>query len=291
MTVSIPFGCPQCGTGLREYRGRLVCDACTSMLITDADLVTSIEELGVSPVTIEEPDEIVDGRASRPAGSIAEWRCGPIDCPACPRCSVQMVSARINAARTPTFARCANHGVWFGPGQLAGLFARINHVTHLGAGRGRTYGGVGTSYGAGSGLWISERRGPRTITPFVSALADTTLVCPRCTDELHLHHDHWACDLCHGVFVEQVALEAMIVEMTHGPWRLEPSSGPTIGRPCPACSHAMTAETIEEVGVARCGVHGVWFDTPNLATVLENAATATHGSALGNWLRQAFRRV
>lgn len=268
------LACPTCGTAMRSYQGRLVCDGCTGMLITVTDLQKSVVELGETATIVAAPEEGV----STP----------------CPRCRRQMTASHIMISETrinPAMATCAADGVWFPGGQLAGLFVVINRKTHFGRGQGRTYGGASSGGGAG-GLRISQwepKRKPRDpSTLFHSAFSGQTLTCPTCKDVLHFHTDHWSCDLCHGVFVETAALETMVKEMTGQPWTLPAEAGAAGERKCPVCTAAMTTATLEHVDADRCIAHGVWFEPARLAEMLEHAAD--HPTKPRGWLHRFFSR-
>src|SRR5690348_16477522 len=99
------FRCPACAveTPLREFSGRLLCDACQGMYVTRADLKQAIEELGGLDVELQfysvKPGE-------RP----------------CPRCNRAMTTSRLRLSFAvieeqpkthPRLDRCDADGVWF----------------------------------------------------------------------------------------------------------------------------------------------------------------------------------
>jgi Zn-finger nucleic acid-binding protein len=110
--------CPVCKTALRDFHGRLVCDACSGMMLATDDLGRAIEEEsgGIEP-TIHFIDH---GRGDR----------------SCPRCTVVMLPCRLDIAisnRHPKLEtkldRCPEHGVWFDANELASVFTLLRRAT------------------------------------------------------------------------------------------------------------------------------------------------------------------
>ena len=104
-------------------------------------------------------------------------------------------------------------------------------------------------------------------TPYASALKDQALACPACSGPLALDGERWPCQRCDGVFVETSALEQMMAEMRGVPWQM-PSNGSAGTRACPACKQAMAVHRLDGIEVDRCAMHGVWFDSGELAYAL-----------------------
>ena len=114
------YACPTCGVGLRPFAQRLVCDTCGGMLLPDADLKTSIEDLVNAPVKLQWRDAAPSRR-----------------CPQCPQ--MMMTSqATIDVVDqyyvTPdlALARCSEHGVWFDKNELTALFTAVERRLHKG---------------------------------------------------------------------------------------------------------------------------------------------------------------
>jgi Zn-finger nucleic acid-binding protein len=106
--------CPACSAALREYNGRLFCDACGGAMLTLADLTAQIsDDLGAQPLL-----GFVDhGQWTRK----------------CPRCGVLMHASRLTAAvgelhekLKPQLDRCVVHGVWFDDAELAKVFELVH---------------------------------------------------------------------------------------------------------------------------------------------------------------------
>ncbi len=276
--------CPDCSVPLRPYGARLICDDCTGILIGVDDLRRAVAEMG-------------GGRLELPLVSTETGA-------PCPTCARRMDRFRLDVTEHPkafrgrylsmlatnlvraeaidqdtTFPGCPAHGVWFGQGLLAGVFARINAKLSVGRGGARIV--------AERGLRISQRKPkPRSVVPYVSPNAGRTLRCPTCYDPLVQRGDHWSCERCGGAFVEPEALEQMIAEMRTAPYELPAAAGPVGDRRCPVCDRPSRAETLEGRAVDRCATHGVWFAGGELSAVLAHAAPITQPS----WLRRLFRR-
>jgi Zn-finger nucleic acid-binding protein len=98
--------------------------------------------------------------------------------------------------------------------------------------------------------------------------------------------DRYACDECHGVFVENAALEALVAEMTSAPWQIPAAVGAPGPRACPICAGTLDVETLEGATIDRCARHGVWFDPQELEAVLQHAGTPPSG--IVGWLKRLF---
>ena len=136
--------CPACNAPLREFRSRLVCDACEGMLAPLADLAFAIEEItGVVPAFVY-ADEAPGKRA----------------CPAChaPMSSfklrLQLEDELVKAA--PALDRCAEHGIWFDQDELADVF-EVARAKHPGGGGHRVVHGHAGPPGAS---WSGSAKGP-----------------------------------------------------------------------------------------------------------------------------------
>ena len=282
--------CPVCRIGMREFAGRLVCDQCTGMLLTEADFTVQLADVGGMAVSIT--DDTPTERA-------------------CPRCEQKLRACRVRVDKRELehdLLHCAADGVWIPGGAIEEIFAALGKRNHGGAAHGtRSYGGAsgGNIGGAGAhGLgtaiaavdaafargdnpneilrWWDKPR-PRVVTPFATSLSAHHLACPTCAGKLHLHGDRWGCDAGDGVFVEYAALEAMLAEMANAPWETPSLVGPEGKRGCPACSEPMIEQEIEGVTVDRCRTHGIWFDTGELERALQHT-----GEPKSGWFRRVF---
>jgi Zn-finger nucleic acid-binding protein len=277
--------CPACSSPLREYQHRYCCDACEGILIELADF-----ELACLDMTTEAKVEIFDRAPSK-----AEHP------PICPICTQPMGTCRVKVGTKwidGDITTCERHGLWFDEGVMAGVFALVSRAI-IGHVAGTKGGGHHTrrlfqeraSGDASEGLSIAAWRSrPRkrspTLTP-VNAYRDQKLPCPRCTGrELSFLADRYGCDACHGVFVENAALEALVADMTSKPWQMPAPVGTPGGRACPICASALGVETLEGASIDRCEAHGVWFDPDELESVLQHAASPPTG-VIG-WLRRLF---
>jgi len=312
-----PFVCPTCASPLREFQHRLVCDACSGMLIDLDDLATSIQEL--------------DGSTDAPVLADATP-----DRATCPRCEQPMQSCAVSIGSLNVGGRllsCARDGVWVSRDAMVALFARVSRrggfrglgaVHHGGdaggsaaglsgsdtasfvanmpsvhSGMSAAIGSIASAFSAGApataGLAISSWRAPHVHTLLVSAYRDHHLACPACGDRaLAYVGSRWACEACRGSFVEYAALAAMITEITFEPWDPPPMSGAPGERRCPICSEAMHVDAIEATAIERCGDHGVWFADHHLEEALQHASSAPHHAAgapthgIVGWLRRLF---
>src|SRR5262245_43370390 len=122
------FHCPACTTAaLREYEGRLLCDACQGIYVTRADLVKAIEDIsGLEAGLVVAADKPGEG--------------------ACPRCEQKMMACRLRVSfavidkqpRTkPKLDRCDTDGIWFDADELAKVFEVVSRTAApAGAGTG-----------------------------------------------------------------------------------------------------------------------------------------------------------
>ncbi len=263
------LACPGCGDPLREFADRLVCDACGGMLIRVEDFARALAGVGGLEVRVV-PDSLTQR--------------------ACPRCGALLRSSRVFAGADSIdedILCCAHHGLWFAGGMLETVFEQRSRAAHRGAGttRGFNRGGFASSTDSlGIRKWWDKPR-PTQHTPFESALVGQQLSCPTCRAALSLHGMLWKCR-DHGVFVENAALAALIMEMTQRPWELPPVVGKLGERCCPACSELFVVEDFEGVRVDRCAAHGLWFEPATLEVALAHAGDAARPEP--GWLRRFF---
>jgi uncharacterized protein YbaR (Trm112 family) len=305
------FACPACpNAALREFQHRLVCDECSGMLIALADLAAAAHELDGTSEPLTEIDD-------RPATTACPRCRGPMT-----TCALRLGTLDLDGR----FLRCASDGIWFPRDAMTLLFARVSRrggfrgrgvvgagtglgplgpassggamVSNMPSGHGGMTGALssiqnafgGTSAASG-GLAISrwQDRRPRVHTLYVSAHKDRRLGCPSCKETaLDYVGDRWTCATCAGSFVENAALAAMIMEMSHQPWDVPPISGGPGERACPICRTPMLVEVLESVTIDRCGAHGVWFDDSELQAALHHVNAEP--SSIGGWLRRLFHR-
>lgn len=76
---------------------------------------------------------------------------------------------------------------------------------------------------------------------------------------------------CGGAWLSEAKLVEMAQDMKGSlvvlPWSPRDSEG----RACPVCATTMLAVSLLDVNLDRCTAHGVWFDTNELAAVLQRA--------------------
>jgi Zn-finger nucleic acid-binding protein len=108
------LACPACSAALREFNGRLCCDACGGVMLPLADLTAAIaDDVGAQPVL----GFIDHGKWTRK----------------CPRCGEIMHASRLTAAvgelhekLKPQLDRCLVHGVWFDNEELAKVLELVH---------------------------------------------------------------------------------------------------------------------------------------------------------------------
>jgi Zn-finger nucleic acid-binding protein len=276
--------CPECDVPLRSYGARLICDDCTGMLIGVDDLRAAIAEMGAGGLELVTTSTETGAACPSCARPMDRYRLRIQDHPGAFRGRyISLLATNLVRAEAidqdTTFPGCPTHGLWFGQGLLAGVFARINAKLSVGRGGARIV--------AERGLRISQRKPkPRSVVPYVSPNAGRTLRCPSCYEPLVQHGDHWTCERCLGAFVEPPALEQMIAEMRSAPYELPAGAGPVGELRCPVCDRPSRAEVLEGRSVDRCDDHGVWFAGGELSIVLAHAAPSSRPT----WLRRLFRR-
>jgi hypothetical protein len=112
---AVPAACPACFTALRDYRGRLCCDACGGIMITMTDLTNAITEIsGIGDPKVELLDEKPGTRR-------------------CPRCPDAMTTFKVRVTvyeerikPRPQLDHCAAHGIWFDRDELAKVFEKVH---------------------------------------------------------------------------------------------------------------------------------------------------------------------
>ena len=268
---------------MREFHKRIVCDACESIMLEVADFQSACADMiGNAPV------ELFDHEPSQ-----AERK------PVCPRCAAEMETCRVKVNGKKLkgrFSCCTRDGLWFGRDVLPGIFATITRtfIGFVGAYQGTHtrpmfpgMAGGDASEGLTIAAWRHRRRArAQTLSP-VNAYRDQTLPCPACrTRELAFLGDRYACDECHGAFVETAALVALVEEMTGGPWQCPVPTGAPGPRACPICASTLVVEDLEGAPIDRCAAHGVWFDPKELETVLQHAVEPPSG--IVGWLRRLW---
>ncbi|HEY3806226.1 MAG TPA: hypothetical protein VGL61_26665 [Kofleriaceae bacterium] len=287
--------CPTCANVLRDHEHRLVCDHCQAMLISDADFVNAVEELGGGGAQLGVSDICADERP-------------------CPRCGGPTSTCELSIGPTSLpdrYLRCATHGTWLPQAVMAAVFARASRRAHIGTGGARTYGGaagmlasmpgggmtgamrsIANAFGPGdpatTGLGINSGMGISHVhTVFVSPYKNRALACPVGHGALGFQGDRWACATCGGAFVETAALAGMVEDITGQPFVLHEPKGAASTHACPVCAEAMLGDQLEAHAVERCASHGVWFGSHVLAEVLEHAGSPDvhHG-----WLYRLLHR-
>jgi Zn-finger nucleic acid-binding protein len=286
---SAGYRCPTCPEAseapLREFHDRFVCDECDGMLIGEPDFVAACSDLAGADLALTFDKEEATTRA-------------------CPRCERALTSARLTVAPTKARAevlRCPRDGIWIARDALTATFATVSRSS---PGVGGPYweirgpSGVDgrpvpTGRSATSGLRISEwgnrpRRRQPTASP-INLYADQRLACPACTTtELRFFGDRYACAQCTGTFVQNAALEAMIMDVSKEAFDLPLPTGIAGPRGCPVCTSPMLVEELEHVPIDRCGEHGVWFDPGELTVALERASGEFEPHGLRAWLHRVL---
>jgi hypothetical protein len=298
MTYARALRCPSCShRPLRAFEHRLVCDACNGMLVPINEFVTAIHEIDPSRGPLEFADPRDSGKR-------------------CPRCARPMSTSTVSIGAIPlpeSMLSCEQDGMWVSQAVLAAVFARLSRNVRIGGGAGPsrdagvyapvTSGGIAAAMNsiheafaasapASVGLAISRwhHTRPSVHTLYVSAYKDRHLGCPVCKGvELDYRGERWACEACHGSFVESAALTAMVTDMINGPWELPIAAGERGERGCPVCGDAMRCEVLEAQAIDRCAAHGVWFDDHELQDALHHAGTGSP-TTLGGWLKRLFHR-
>jgi Zn-finger nucleic acid-binding protein len=119
--------------------------------------------------------------------------------------------------------------------------------------------------------------------------------CPRCRrslqprtrerDEYHL------CARCSGIFLDLATFNRLWYELARDNVESAPPAElrarPAIYRlPCPVCRGKMERVDLLGVPIDRCPVDGLWFDPPELETLLMAAKVPFH-----DWLRRFASRL
>lgn len=88
------------------------------------------------------------------------------------------------------------------------------------------------------------------------------------------HPTRLRCDGCKGMLVPTAEVEDMIRHLIQEPWSLavEARSDGVGVRTCPRCAAKMQPLRVFSISIDQCSEHGVWFDSQELAMVLEAAS-------------------
>ncbi len=282
------FRCPTCPeTPLREFQDRLICNECHGIMLDEKDYVASCADLGARAFTLERTNETPTTTG-------------------CPRCERAMTSVHTVLAPIKVSAdvlRCERDGLWLAGGQITRVFALVSRRT--GSQGGAYYSQTGrigldelpvSRHGPASGsLAISDwrsrpRRRAPTVTP-INLYGEQKLPCPACTtSELRFVGDRYACELCTGTFVQNDALESMVMDISKALWDVPAPTGTAGARACPVCTKTMVVEDLERVPIDRCAEHGVWFDLHELTVALENASHQFDPRGIRAWIKKLFTR-
>lgn len=110
--------CPACNASLRQFKTRLVCDACNGMMLTLEDLASGIHDLTSVTPTFTFRDQKLGARG-------------------CPHCRVPMNRCKLWLALEadvekpkPELDQCAEHGIWFDADELAKVFEKVAGKGH-----------------------------------------------------------------------------------------------------------------------------------------------------------------
>jgi Zn-finger nucleic acid-binding protein len=284
------FRCPTCSRSsaapLREFKNRLCCDECHGILIDDDDYIASCSDLCNADLHLAFAGET---QTETP-------------CPRCERamtkCTVTLTPIKVGADAL----RCERDGLWFADGTLAGVFAQVGRRAR--AQKGKYYatsnrptgldglpmptGGAATA-GLVIGQWRNRpRRRGQTASP-INLYRDQRMACPRCrASELRFFGDRYACEKCSGTFVQDAALEAMIMDVSKDLYDLPAPVGEPGSRACPVCGKPMVVEELEHVPIDRCADHGIWFDPNELTIALEHASHQFDPHGLRAWMKKLF---
>lgn len=115
-----PLACPGCNAELREYEGKLCCDACGGIMMDMASLIAAIAEIVEAQTGTPTQLKFVDEKAGNRV---------------CPRCKAPLTTAHVvvdlakkHPKMRPTLDHCASHGVWFDAGELTDVFEALQHA-------------------------------------------------------------------------------------------------------------------------------------------------------------------
>ena len=263
--------CPTCGFGLRTFEGRRVCDGCGGMLIATADFLDAIVDLDGREVEVRTHDEVA------------------AKCPGCGHALHRAELVVNQRAVPPDVSACADHGVWFDAGVLEAVLAELSHRASarktMAPSRFVPGWANASAFRGGRLAHHAPAARPSVHTPLPSAHTGRALACPECQAPLVRSGMAWICT-AHGALVEEVALDAMIGEMTGSPWAVPAWTNTAGTRKCPACAAPMTVESLDGVAVDRCAKDGLWLDPGELETVLARSSERGRKS----WVSRLFRR-
>jgi ribosomal protein S27AE len=292
---SSAYACPVCANApLRAVHDRLVCDECGGMLLAAGAFADSVREIDGSTDELELADT---GRSNAK----------------CPHCTEPMATTglKLGALKLAgSFLRCAAHGLWVPREAMTAAYARASRRVSRGTGGGASsaaaianmpsahsgmsgaMASIAGAFGSGAPASLAISRShqyrPLAHTLYVSAYKGKDLACPACSVALAYRGDRWACTTCHGVFVENEALVALVTEMVNAPWELPAQAGAPGERACPVCNDKLVIEQLEGATIDRCALHGVFFDDHELQQALIHIGTPPRG--LGAWLKRLFGR-
>ena len=98
------------------------------------------------------------------------------------------------------------------------------------------------------------------------------------------------CPRCGGQWLAESRLVDKLSKMRADPEPIKlvvvirSGDGLAVGRlPCPHCLQPMTAALFNDVGVDRCGEHGMWFGAGALARALLRSADPGHVNTVEEW--------
>lgn len=107
---------------------------------------------------------------------------------------------------------------------------------------------------------------------------DQQAMCPFCDDRAlgpqAGHETRLRCDGCKGMLVPAAEVEDMVAHLIQEPWSLDAEAKPDGDgvRTCPRCAAKMAPLRLFSISIDRCAEHGIWFDSQELAMVLEAAS-------------------
>lgn len=120
-------------------------------------------------------------------------------------------------------------------------------------------------------------------------------MCPSCETPLRAFRARLVCDACEGMFAPLADLATAIEDITGVVPTFDAEDVKPGKRTCPVC--AVVMETLKlhvhldgelvvpKPTLDRCGEHGLWFDTDELAIVFEKARAA-HPGGSGSHVRK-----
>jgi endogenous inhibitor of DNA gyrase (YacG/DUF329 family) len=199
------------------------------MLIARADFLDAILDLDGREVEVRAHDEVA------------------AKCPGCGHALHRAELVVNQRAVPPDVSACADHGVWFDAGVLEAVLAELSHRasarTTMTPSRFVPGWANASAFRGGRLAHHAPAARPSVHTPLPSAHTGRALACPECQAPLVRSGMAWICT-AHGALVEEVALDAMIGEMTGAPWAVPAWTNTAGTRKCPACAAPMTVESL-----------------------------------------------